>query len=209
MPSTSSGRAAGQPASRVTVGHDPSLAPYRHDPQLARRLLAEAGYPNGFDLDVDVVITSAGGDGAIYQVVQQDLGDVGVRTKLRARTFGDWLRTYLAGTWTGDAFGLSWNSAPYNDVTRPMEYFSCRKRNPFFCDPALAERLEAVNEEFDPVRRAGLLRELSRAYHDAAPAIFLVESLDVFAMDARIGGFRIANRVPVYEDLYWAGDPAP
>lgn len=197
------GRPAGQPASHVTVGYDPQLLPYRHDPALARRLLSEAGYADGFALDIDVVVTSAGGDGAIYQVVQQDLNDVGVRTTLRARTFGDWLRNYLSGAWKADAFGLSWNSAPYNDVTRPMEYFSCRKRNPFFCDPVLADRLETVNEEFDPERRAALLRELSRAYREAAPAIFLVETVDVFAMDAGVGGFKIANRVPVYEDLLW------
>jgi len=201
------GRPAGQPASHVTIGHDPGLLPYRHDPRLARLLLAEAGYPDGFERDVDVVVTRAGGDGAIYQVVQQDLNDVGVRTTLRARTFGDWLRNYLSGAWKADAFGLSWNSAPYNDVTRPMEYFSCRKRNPFFCDPGLAERLEAVNEEFDPLRRAALLRDLSGAYHDAAPAIFLVETVDVFAMDPDVAGFRIANRVPVYEELRWTRSP--
>jgi len=201
------GRPGGQPASQVTVGHDPTLLPYRHDPELARRLLSEAGYAGGFELEVDVVVTSAGGDGAIYQVVQQDLNDVGVRTTLRARTFGDWLRNYLSGAWKADAFGLSWNSAPYNDVTRPMEYFSCRKRNPFFCDTGLTERLEAVNEEFDPLRRAALLRELSRAYHDAAPAIFLVETVDVFAMSPRVAGFRIANRVPVYEGLGWTRMP--
>ena len=38
--------------------------------------------------------------------------------------------------------------------------------------------------------------------------VFIVESVDVFAMDPRLNGFRIANRVPVYEDLYWQGDSA-
>lgn len=197
------GRPAGQPATPVTVGHDPAIAPYSFDPALARRLLAEAGYASGFELDVDIVVTSAGGDGAIYQVVEQNLADVGVRATLRARTFGDWLRSYLSGNWTADAFGLSWNSAPYNDVTRPMEYFSCRKRNPFFCDPELAARLERANREFDPARRAAMLRQLSRDYHDAAPAIFIVETVDVFGMNRALRGFSIANRVPVYEVLSW------
>lgn len=195
------GRAAGQPAAAGTVGHDPAIAPYAYDPVLARRLLAQAGHPDGFDLDVDVVVTSTAGDAAIYQAVAQNLADVGVRVRLRSRTFGDWLRTYLAGAWTADAFGLAWNSAPYNDVTRPMEYYSCRKRNPFFCDPALAARLESANQEFDPARRSELLRELSRAYHDAAPSIFIVESVDVFAASPRVGGLAIANRVPVYERI--------
>ncbi|GIW12061.1 MAG: hypothetical protein KatS3mg061_3118 [Dehalococcoidia bacterium] len=45
--------ADGQVITRETFGYNPNLKPYPYDPKRARELLAEAGYPNGFQ-DADV-----------------------------------------------------------------------------------------------------------------------------------------------------------
>ncbi len=190
-----------QPASRVTVGHDPELAPFPHDPDAARALLAEAGHGEGLTLSIEVAGGGAPGASQIYQVVVQDLARVGVRARLRVRPFSAWLRDYLAGRLRADLFGLAWNAAPYNDVMRPMEYYSCAKRQPFYCDPELMPLLEAAQREMDPDRRAALLRELAREIRERVPALFLVEQIDLFAYRDGVAGFGVANRVPVYEQL--------
>jgi peptide/nickel transport system substrate-binding protein len=192
---------ASQPASRVTPGFNAALPPIPHDPQAARALLAEAGYPSGFAMTVDIAAGITVTDTSVYQAVAQYLGDVGVDVTLRSRPFSTFIRNYLTGNWQSDAIGLSWNAAPYNDVARPMEYYSCRKRNPLFCDQGLAQRLEAANSEFDPARREAMLEALARDYREAAPAIFILETVDVYAMHPRVRGFELANRVPVYEAI--------
>ena len=42
---------AGQVAAPGLIGHVPGLKPVSYDPALSKRLLAEAGYPNGFGAD--------------------------------------------------------------------------------------------------------------------------------------------------------------
>ena len=42
------GRAASQPATAISFGHDPALAPYPYDPQRARQLLSKLVTPTVF-----------------------------------------------------------------------------------------------------------------------------------------------------------------
>ncbi len=195
-------RPAGQPASQVTVGYNPGVEPYAYDPDRARALLAEAGYPDGFSMAWDVIINSVPGDAAIYQTTVSFLSQIGVDVELRTVPFSAWLSRYWSGEWGGiQATGLSYNATPYNDAFRPMTNFSCNKPNPFFCEPEVAEALAKVNRIVDPEERDAALRAVSARYHDIAPSLFLFEQIDLFAGRPDLSGFELINRVPVYEAL--------
>jgi peptide/nickel transport system substrate-binding protein len=192
---------SGQPASRSSFGYDPAIEPYPYDPAKARALLQEAGVPDGFRMRVEIVIDSLPADTLIYQSVIQDWRQIGVEAELRIVTFPQYLKKFLTNSWTVDAFGGSWNSAPYNDALRPMEVYSCRRPQPFFCEPALARELERVEQIFDDGERLAAMRLLARAYRDAAPSAFLVEQIDLFAHSPALANVHLRNRVPAYEAI--------
>jgi peptide/nickel transport system substrate-binding protein len=195
------GRPAGQPAPSVSFGHDPALVPYPYDPGRARRMLAEAGYAHGFPMTIEILMNAFPADGLIYQAMAHYLRQVGIDVTLRVITFPQYLRNLQRNGFAGDAFGSMWNSAPYNDATRPMESVSCRRPKPFFCDRELAGQLEQAMRILPEDERLAAMRAVGRAYQEAAPALFLVEQFDLYSHQPELGNVRVRNRVPVYEAI--------
>ena len=61
-----------------------AIGPYAYDPDLAKALLAEAGYPDGFSTTIHYLPTWTSQYGPMAQAVQQDFAAVGVEAELNA-----------------------------------------------------------------------------------------------------------------------------
>ncbi len=85
---------------------------FRYDPKEARRLLAEAGYPNGFKTQ----LTATAGYGAdlvdAVQLVLRYLKDVGIRAELKLQEYGAYQATTIQGRFDGmtiGPFAVAWD----------------------------------------------------------------------------------------------------
>jgi peptide/nickel transport system substrate-binding protein len=180
-------RPSSQGTTPETFGYNPELKAYPYDPAKAKALLAEAGYPQGFKLTSEVLTNLGMSDTSIYQKVAEDVSKVGVKLELRSSTFANWLRYYSSGDWGDiDAFSLTWNAAPFGDAIRPIEYFSCLKAAPFFCDQSVVPLIKASSQEMDESKRAALLRQVMAVYHDLAPALWLVDFTNMVVVSDRV-----------------------
>ena len=75
---------AGNIASPTVVGHEPAVKPDAYDPEGARRLLAEAGYPSGFQVSLATPNNRYVNDEQVALACAQMWSRIGVTTKVEA-----------------------------------------------------------------------------------------------------------------------------
>jgi peptide/nickel transport system substrate-binding protein len=135
---------------------------YRYDPQEARRLLAEAGYPRGFT----TTFTTTGGYGLDLvdgvQIVLHDLKEVGIEAELKLQEYGAYMATTGQGKLEGMAMGpyaVGWE--PDSSLYGPYTPDYPRNRG-HVNDSKLATMVKEQRRIRDPVARRRLIFDIQR-----------------------------------------------
>src|SRR5260370_4644215 len=87
---------------------------YPHDVAAAKKLLAEAGYPSGFELGMDCPTDRYINDEAICQAVVAMLARIGVKANLLAQTRGKYFAKILGPGYNTSFYMLGWTPATYD-----------------------------------------------------------------------------------------------
>lgn len=191
----------GQPADSSATGYFEDIKPYPYDPEKAKALLAEAGYPNGFDMTIEMV-TSSGEFGDTFQAMAQDFKRIGVNAELVNLSIPIFVKKILAQQeWEGDAFTMMYESHPIADLSRVMSTHSCNFFAKHTCFEEIAPTIKAMDAEMDPVKREGLMRKVAQFYHDQAPVVFSHERPAIDGISPNLKGYKLVNRVPLWWDF--------
>lgn len=201
--------APGQWAIEGIGGYEQSPGPIEYDPEQAQQLLADAGYPDGFDMLAEITVGAFPADADIYEATQGYLAEVGVNVEMRQIDFGgEWLPKFLGSDgadWEGEAFGLSWNAAPLMNAIRPFNFYSCGWINEFFCDPDAEELVNQVNATFDEAEREQAMEELLTMTKENPPALWLSETVELWGLDPSVQGFSVDNFNILFEEVTLSG----
>lgn len=173
-------------------GYDSTRAPYPFDPDLARRLLAEAGYPKG--LRFQLWRTQRPVYARIAQAIQQQLGEVGVAVEIVERDASAARAAARKGE--TDLFLTDWYG-DYPDAENfnyPMFHsrnFGAGGNLAFLSDSALDALIETARVTPDTAEKVRLSREIDARAFALAPWIFAWFPVDLWAMRPEVEGWRI------------------
>jgi len=157
-----------------TLGYNPRLKGFPHDPARARELLVQAGYPGGRGLPPIAVWSSVKGDDILreHERIRKDLEAVGIRAEFHYLT--DWpVFSKQMAEQKLPAFLRAWNA----DVPDPENFlyklfYSKSSRNYYgYANPAVDALLLQARAELDPARRVELYRRAEELILEDAPVI--------------------------------------
>jgi peptide/nickel transport system substrate-binding protein/oligopeptide transport system substrate-binding protein len=173
------------------LGYDSTRVPYGHDPEKAQRLLAEAGYPDGFA--IKLWRTQRAELARLAQSIQQSLAEVGLRVEIVERDASSARAAVRNGE--ADLFLTDW----WADYPDPENFnyplFHSRNKGPggnyaFLADAALDSMIQRGRATTDESEKARLARAIDARVFDLAPWIFLWFPVDVWAARPEVQGWR-------------------
>jgi peptide/nickel transport system substrate-binding protein len=152
---------------------NPDLSPWPYDPDKARELLSQAGYPEGFEITMDTPVGRYDRDQEIAEAIAAQLAEVGIRVVVQPQEWPVYVRERLIPKETASLFLLSLASRGNGlEDARNLAYdFSF---NPTLWYNEDYERLLSRAEEtFYQASRVNVLRQAQAVAYEEAPWIWL------------------------------------
>ncbi|MBA3615467.1 MAG: ABC transporter substrate-binding protein [Rubrobacteraceae bacterium] len=185
-------------------GYDDSIgsaSPY--DPDKARALLREAGYPNGFS--IEFWDTNTGDLPKVDQVIQQNLSDVGIEMDLHSVSFSEWIDK---GEFGQTQTGMSGWSQDYPDPSNFLDVLFSSDQIPannwgHYSNPTVDKELNQAITMEDQSQRLALYQKTQKQILADDPIVPLWNEKKAYFRNPDIQGIRFHPVwYQVYQDWY-------
>ena len=191
------GRKAKNPIPPTMWSYNDAVKDYPYDPAAAKKLLAEAGYPDGFTTDLWAMPVSRPYNPnarRMAEMIQADWDKIGVKTSIVSFEWGEYLKrsklgehqTLLLG-WTGD------NGDPDNFlyVLLGCEAAKDSANRARWCYKPFDDLLVQAKLTTDPAERTKLYEQAQVIFKEQAPWVTLAHSVVYKPMRKELQGFII------------------
>lgn len=196
----------GQLAHPGTTFWDPNVKAFPYDPAMAKKLLAEAGYPNGIKLTAGLEFTPQTVSPELAQAIQSALRDIGVDIEIKSYEFATYLDKLYGrnNQQKGDIFMLTGtNSTPNFSWIRGR--FDCALEGyaVLFCAKEFNRLYDLAIQESDATKRGAMLRQANQAFRDDVPIMYTVIRSAFLVGTPKVKGLEFTTRsVYDFDNVY-------
>jgi peptide/nickel transport system substrate-binding protein len=187
----------------VVDGYNEDVTTYEYDPERAKELLAEAGYPDGFEVQfnypTDVSRPYMPTPEQVFTNISAQLKEVGITVTPAPDV---WTPDYLdriQGTEDHGLHLLGW-TGDYNDTDNFIGVFFGQEKPEFgFSNPELFEALEEARGMTDREEQTGMYEEINEQIAEFNPAIPLAHPAPSLAFAPRVDSYPAS---PVNDEVF-------
>lgn len=183
----------------ITGPFPPSLVPYslpatqlfgyQRDLEKAKKLLAEAGYPNGFSFTMMTQTTGPANAPAIAQIVQEQLKKLNIDVKIELLEYAQWAERWRKADYDV-APGL--NSGQPDPDYYYYRYFRTGESLNYitgYSNPEADRLLDTGAKSLDAEKRLAAYKDLQRVLANDVPFIWLYVGYEYYLMQPYVKNF--------------------
>ncbi|MCD6266025.1 MAG: ABC transporter substrate-binding protein [Deltaproteobacteria bacterium] len=184
-----SGEQLAMPLIPLAFGYDPSIKPYPYDPEKAKKILKEAGYPNGFETEF---ATGSGRylmDKQIAEAISGMLAKVGIKARLKVYEWGKYEQVRKAHR-VEPLYLLGWGNTMSDADGTLLPLFFSKSKYSNYVNPTLDKMMLSARYQMDPEKRKAQYSEILKLIKDEAPWIFLYQQMDNYGVRDTVANFK-------------------
>ncbi len=180
-------------------GHtEKGIARYDHNPEKAKELLSQAGYPNGFEVNLDT--STSPNHNPVCVAISDQLRKVNVNAKLVVTDQATWWGKFSKGTTDFSTMVISWQPAPELSLLRFFHSSAFSPGLNISRYDKVDDLVEKVRKEANDSRRRDLYFQIQKQFMEDLPSVPLMKFFYPMAHRSYISG------LSELDFLFWGDD---
>jgi peptide/nickel transport system substrate-binding protein len=167
-------------------GYDPTLKPIKQDVARSKKLLAEAGFPNG----VDIVLNGPQGryvrDKEVAEAVTGQLNKAGIRTTLRTYEFVNYLNSMVYVHKAGPVWLIGWGHPTMDAEAIYVPLFKSPNIFVNWHNEDFNGMVDEAQSQMDEKKRLAQYHRINKLWIEEVPAIPLYQQIDLYGANKRL-----------------------
>jgi peptide/nickel transport system substrate-binding protein len=167
-------------------GFDPSLKPIKQDVAAAKKLLAEAGHPNGIELTFNAPQGRYVRDKEVAEAITGQLSRAGIKTTLRTYEFVNYLNSMVYVHKAGPMWLIGWGQSTQDAEGIYVPLFRSGNIMSNYNNTDLDGMVDEAQAQMDPKKRLELYHRINKIFLDEMLAVPLYQQLDLYGASKRL-----------------------